>query len=125
MWVRRLFSQIRLAWPYDIRDTYNHILAEDKYRFSKEFDEVYSDLKCWQIRSDGLLRHILETKPLLVEGMALANAAGLGAGPASSSGGGGFDGIDQYQQILSSCLFDPTTNEINDLNVFDVFSLME
>lgn len=115
MWVRRLFSQVRLAWPYDIRDAYKHLLAEDKYRFSQEFDEVYSDLKSWQVRSDGLLRHILETKPLLAEGMALANGTGAG----------GLQGTDQYQQILSSCLFNPSTNEINDLNVFDVFSLME
>lgn len=128
MWVRRLFSEIQLAWPYDVRDAYNHILADNKYCFSKEFENIYCDLNSWQIRSDGMLRSLLETKPLLGDDITPADAWVDGdGGSADARAGvrdGGFNGTED-QRRLSSHMFDPSTNEMNDLNIFDVFSLME
>ena len=118
IWVRRLFTNIRLDWPYDVRDAYKHRLAEDKYLFSKEFDEVYSDLKYWQICSDPLLKHILEINPLPLENIAIQRLF-------SSIGG-----IEQGQQLFSSLqsrFFDSVMpiNYIDEINLFDLFSLME
>ncbi|KAL4800217.1 hypothetical protein BDV19DRAFT_384577 [Aspergillus venezuelensis] len=94
-------SQIRLKWPYELRDTCKLNVAENKYRFSSEFDAAYYDLQSWTIGSPQL-QMLIENGP--AAGMAGFDAAnvvqlqGQGQGQAGEEGDGSY-----WDRLLDSC----------------------
>ncbi|KAG2413634.1 hypothetical protein HFD88_002823 [Aspergillus terreus] len=46
-------SDIRLTWPYQIRDTCKYHTMKEKYQFSNEFNHAYFDLNSWIVRWDA------------------------------------------------------------------------
>ncbi|KAL4943411.1 hypothetical protein BDV06DRAFT_221249 [Aspergillus oleicola] len=86
-------SQIRLKWPYELRDTCKLNVAENKYRFSSEFDNAYYDLQSWTIGSPQL-------QMLIENGPAMA-----GFDPASVvQAHGSEEGDENYwNRLLDSC----------------------
>ncbi|KAL4964900.1 bZIP transcription factor [Aspergillus stella-maris] len=92
-------SQIRLKWPYSLRDTCKLNVAENKYRFSSEFDAAYYDLQSWTIGSPQL-QMLIENGP--AAGMAGFDAASVvhlqGQGQGSEEGDGSY-----WDRLLDSC----------------------
>lgn len=56
-------SEIRLAWPYQIRDTCKYHTTKEKYQFSTEFNHAYFDLNSWILRWDPT--YLLDVQGLL------------------------------------------------------------
>ncbi|EAA61880.1 predicted protein [Aspergillus nidulans FGSC A4] len=86
----RLLRMIRLKWPYELRDVCKYNVAEDRYRFSSEFDAVYYDVRNWTIDSPQL-QILIESGPD-VAGFDFGNINGVGAGAGATIGsaqGGG------------------------------------
>ncbi|KAL4737727.1 hypothetical protein BDV11DRAFT_191171 [Aspergillus similis] len=77
-------SQIRLEWPYELRDVCKYNVAEDRYRFSSEFDAVYCDVRNWTIDSPQL-QILIESGPD-VAGFDFGNINGVGAGAGADAG---------------------------------------
>ncbi|KAL2847177.1 hypothetical protein BJY01DRAFT_263086 [Aspergillus pseudoustus] len=56
-------SQIKLKWPFELRDAYKYRAADGRYEFSSEFDRVYHDIESWGLGSDPTLNMLLTTEP--------------------------------------------------------------
>ncbi|KAL5002862.1 hypothetical protein BDV10DRAFT_181081 [Aspergillus recurvatus] len=83
-------SQIRLKWPYELRDVCKYNVAENRYRFSNEFDAVYYDLRNWTIDSPQL-QILIESGPD-VAGFDIGSISGVGAGAGAGAIVGGAQG---------------------------------
>ncbi|KAL4806181.1 hypothetical protein BDV18DRAFT_138941, partial [Aspergillus unguis] len=94
-------SQIRLKWPYELRDICRYNVAENRYTFSAEFDAVYYDLQSWTIGSPEL-QALIEAGPPL-SGVDIG-AQGYGSGMSLSVMGGGGQGEEGYwDRFLEGC----------------------
>ncbi|KAL3443573.1 hypothetical protein BJX65DRAFT_311731 [Aspergillus insuetus] len=56
-------SQIKLKWPFELRDAYKYRAADGIYEFSSEFDRVYQDIESWGLGSDPTLNMLVTTGP--------------------------------------------------------------
>ncbi|KAL5332669.1 hypothetical protein BJX70DRAFT_383531 [Aspergillus crustosus] len=87
-------SQIRLKWPYELRDICKYNVAENRYRFSTEFDTVYYDLQSWTIGSPQL-QMLIDAGP----GMAGFDPANL----PTQDDEGDIDAGSYWDRLLDSC----------------------
>ncbi|KAL4981102.1 hypothetical protein BDW66DRAFT_146868 [Aspergillus desertorum] len=92
-------SQIRLEWPYELRDVCKYNVAKNQYRFSNEFDAVYYDLRNWTIDSPQL-QVLIESGPDVagfdigsITEVGTVTGAGAGAGVIVGSAQGGGLGL--------------------------------
>ncbi|KAL4884179.1 hypothetical protein BJY04DRAFT_215609 [Aspergillus karnatakaensis] len=88
-------SQIRLKWPYELRDICKYNVAENKYRFSSEFDTVFYDLDSWTIESPQL-QILIDSGPA----MAAFHPSNL---PTHGDDDGDVDAGSYWDRLLDSC----------------------
>ncbi|KAL3464016.1 hypothetical protein BJX64DRAFT_256092 [Aspergillus heterothallicus] len=92
-------SQIRIKWPYELRDICKYNVSEDRYRFSSEFDAAYYDLNSWTIGS-GPLQMLIENGP----SMAGLDPSAVGAqGAPGENADGEVDAGSYWDRLLDSC----------------------
>ncbi|KAL4870321.1 hypothetical protein BDV12DRAFT_195468 [Aspergillus spectabilis] len=88
-------SQIRLKWPYELRDICKYNVSENRYRFSSEFDTVYYDLNSWTIGSPQL-QMLIDSGPTMA-GFDTSNL------PNQGDDDGDIDAGSYWDRLLDSC----------------------